>query len=103
MVSILMVLSLVFISPNQVSDYKVFITKNRYEADLWVWKSENRYESKEREEFWTEVNSKYQADFTIRFVRSKYQADLIIYYTDSKYQAGWKNKNHRLKNIMKVK
>jgi hypothetical protein len=102
MVSILMILSTVFISPNQVSDYKVFVTKNRYEADIWIWKSENRYESKNKEEFWTEVDSKYQADFTIRFVKTKYQADLIIYFTESKYQAGWK-KNHRLKNSMKIR
>ena len=99
MASILMALSLFFVTPNQTCDYKIFVTKNRYVADLWVWKSKNRYESKNREEFWTEVRLKHQADFTVRYVKTKYNADLVIYFTDSKYQSGWK-KNHRLKNIL---
>jgi hypothetical protein len=99
MVSILMVLSTVFITPNQNADYKVFVTNNRYEADLWIWKTDSRYESKNKEEFWTETKSKFQSDFTIRFVRTKSQADFVIYFTNSKYQAGWK-KNHKLKNTL---
>jgi len=99
MTSILMSLSLFFVTPNQTCDYKIFVTKNRYVADLWVWESKNRYESKNREEFWTEVRLKCQADFTVRYVKTKYNADLVIYFTDSKYQSGWK-KNHRLKNIL---
>ena len=102
MVSILMILSTVFITPNQTSDYRVFVTKNRYEADLWVWKTESRYESKNKEEFWTEVDSKYKSNFTIRYVRTKYQSDLIVYFTESRYQAGWK-KPHRLKNILNIR
>jgi len=92
----------VFITPNQTSDYRVFVTKNRYEADLWVWKTESRYESKNKEEFWTEVDSKYKSNFTIRYVRTKYQSDLIVYFTESRYQAGWK-KPHRLKNILNIR
>jgi hypothetical protein len=102
MVSILMILSTVFISPNQTCDYRVFVTKNRYEADLWVWKTESRFESKEKEELWTETTSKYQSNFTVRFVKTKYQSDLIVYFTESKYQAGWK-KNHKLKNILNIR
>lgn len=102
MMSILMILSTVFISANQTCDYRVFVTKNRYEADLWVWKTDNRYESKDKEELWTETVSKPTSNFTVRYVKSKYQSDLIVYFTDSKYQAGWK-KNHSLKNILNVR
>ena len=98
----LTILSLVFILPSGTPDYRVFITKNRYEADLWVWKTERRYEAKNIEEFWCETNSKYQSNFTVRIVKTKYQSDLIVYFTDSKYQAGWK-KNHKLKNILNVR
>jgi hypothetical protein len=90
-------LSVFFVTTSTTADYKVFVTKNRSEADLWVWQSKSKYESAGNEEIWFKTNSRYESSFTVRYVTSKYQADIVIYYVDSKYQAGWK-KNHRLKN-----
>lgn len=92
-----MILSLFFVTTSTTSDYKVFVTNNRNEADLWVWESKSKYESLGKEEIWFKTKSRYESSFSVRYVKSKYQADLIIYFTNSRYQAGWK-KNHRLKN-----
>lgn len=97
MSQIIVILSVFFVSTSTFSDYKVYVTKNRYEADLWVCKSNSKYESLGNEEIWFESKSKYESSFSVRYVKSKYQADIIIYYVNSKYDAGWK-KNHRLKN-----
>jgi len=90
-------LTIFYVTTSTTADYRIFVTKNRSEADLWIWKSNSRYESFGKEELWFETNSRYQSSITVRYVKSKYQADLIVYYVDSKYQAGWK-KNHKLKN-----
>jgi|688.fasta_scaffold00957_17 hypothetical protein len=100
--SILVILSLVFISPTKNGDYKVFVTKNKYEADLWVWETESRYEAKKQEQIWFRTTDRYNSNFSVSLVQSKYSSDLVIYYTDSKYQAGWK-KEHRLKNILNIR
>jgi len=102
MVHILMFLSLVVISPNKTSDYKIFVSKNRYEADLWVWKTENRYQAANREDIWYITNNRYNSNFSITFVNSKYNSNLVIYYTDNRYLAGWK-KQHPLKNILNIR
>lgn len=96
---ILMFLSVVFITPNQNCDYKVFVTKDKYQADLWVWKTENKYQSKNVEQVWFETDDRYEADFSVRFVDSRYKADLIIYYTKTKNEAGWK-KPHLLRESL---
>lgn len=99
MVSILLVLSLVFESPNTTADYKVFVTKNKNQADLIIFKTEDKYAAKNTESIWYEVDSKYSADFSIRYVETRYQADLIIYFTKNKYEAGWK-KPHVLRESL---
>lgn len=91
-----MVFSVFFVSTSTTADYKVFVTNNRYEADLWVWEGRSRYECSGKEEYWIQSNSRYQSDFSLRYVRSKYQADLIVFFVKNKSQAGWK-KNHQLK------
>lgn len=99
----LSLLSVFFVTTSGVPDCKVFVTNNRYEADLWVWNSKSKYEAVGKEEWWFETKSKYESSITVRYVKSKYQADLIIYYVDNKYQAGWK-KEHPLKdNLIKRK
>lgn len=97
----LTLLSVFYVSSTNIPDYKVFVTNNRYEADIWVWESKSKYESMGKEEWWFETKSKYESSVTIRYVKSKYQADLIIYFVDKKYQAGWK-KEHPLKNNLIV-
>lgn len=95
--SILMILTVFFVTTSGPSDYKVFVTKNKYEADLWVWESKSKYESMGKEEWWFQTKSRYESSVIVRYVKSKYQADLIIYYTENRYQVGWK-REHRLKN-----
>lgn len=92
----LMIYSVFCISVSTTADYKVFVTNNRYEADLWVWEGRTRFECSEKEEYWIESTSRYQSDFTLRYVRSKYQADLVVFFVKNKSQAGWR-KNHHLK------
>lgn len=99
MSSIFMILSLVFISPNTTADYKVFVTKHKYEADLVVFKTEDKYAAKNSESIWYETDTKYSADFSVRYVPTRYQADLIIYFTKNKYEAGWK-KPHQLRESL---
>jgi len=94
-------LSVFYITTSTTADYKVFVTKNRSEADLWVWETNSKYQSMGNEEIWFKSNSRSQSSFTVRYVKTKYQADLIIYYTNSRYQAGWK-KNHKLKNNLNI-
>lgn len=88
--TILMILSLVFVTPNQNAHYKVFITKDRYQADLWVWKTDDKYQAKNSEQIWFQTDDKYAANFSVKFVDSKSKANLIIYYTKTKNEAGWK-------------
>jgi len=97
MSTIMVFLSVVFVTTSTTCDYKVFVTNNRYEADLWVWETKSKYESLRREEIWFKTKSRYETTFSVRYVKSKYQSDLIVYFVDNKYQAGWK-KSHHLKN-----
>lgn len=97
MSQIMVILSVFFVTTSGTHDYKVFVTKNKYEADLWVWRSKVKYEGFGKEEFWFQTNSKYQSSFTVKYIKLKYKADLIVYFVDNKYQAGWR-KNHPLKN-----
>ncbi len=99
MMNIMLVFSLFFVTTTQNHDYKVFVTKDRYQADLWVWKTEGRYQATNVEQNWFETSSRYDADFTVKFVDSRYKADLIIFYTKNKNEAGWKKK-HKLRGSM---
>lgn len=102
MVSILMGLSLVFTSPSTTSDYKVFVTNRRSEADLVVFKTKSKHLGKVTEWVWHETNSRYESDFTYTFVKSKYTSDLVVFFTTRRSESGWK-KPHRLQNNLKVK
>ena len=95
--SILVILSVFFVSTSTTSDYKVFVTKNKYEADLWVWTGKSRYECLGKEEFWFQSNSRSQSTFSVRWVKTKYQADLVIFFVKNRHEAKWV-KNHPLKN-----
>jgi len=72
------------------SNYKIWITSLKYEADLWVNIVTNRYDVKDdiNSGVWHITRNKYDCDYKIYFVKNKYDADLIIYYVNSKYQAG---------------
>lgn len=96
MLSILTVLSIVFTSPNRFADYKVFVTQNKYEADIWVYKTDNRYQAQQNECFWYEHDIRSTSQFSVTLVKVKSQADLIVWYTDNKYQAQWRNRKHKL-------
>ena len=100
MVSILMVLSTVFITPNPVSDYDVFVTRNKNEADLIVWLTDNRNFSLKREEYWTQTKNRSISNFTIRYVKTKSQSDIVVFFTRNRYESGWR-KSHHLRGRLK--
>jgi hypothetical protein len=95
MVTILTLFSLVFVVPNGTPDYRVFVTKNRWEADLIVYKTINRNETLNKEWFWFITNKRSESKFTVRWVSTRSNADLIVYFTNRRNEAGWK-KSHRL-------
>lgn len=96
MLSILTVLSIVFTSPNRFAHYKVFVTENKYEADIWVYPTQNKAEAQRSECFWYDSDFRSTANFSITLVEVKSQADLIVWYTDNKSQAQWRNRKHKL-------
>lgn len=100
MVSILAVLSTVFIGISPVSDYDVFVTRNKNEAHLIVWLTDNRNLSLKREEYWTQTKNRSISDFTVRYVKTKYQADLVVFFTKNRNEAGWR-KSHPLRGRLK--
>lgn len=93
MVSILMVLSTVFITPNNSQDYRVFVTKNRNEADLVVWLTNNRTLASKHEEYWFQTPNRSLSDFTVRYVKIKNQSDVVVFFTKNRNEAGWKKSN----------
>jgi len=97
MSTILVILSVFFVSTSGTSDYKVFVTKNKYDADLWVWSGKYKYESFGKEEVWYKTKNKNESSFSVRYVNRRYNADLVIFYVKNRYEAGWR-KNHPLKN-----
>lgn len=100
--SILTYLSIVFVTPSVTADYRVYETKIKSEAHLFVWESKTKTESLNEESRWFFASTKTNSNFTIRWVKSKWQSDIIIYKTSSKFEAGWK-KYHPLKNKLHIR
>jgi hypothetical protein len=64
--------------------------ENKYDADLLVYKAENKYDAEGNKGLWFFVDNKYETNKKIFFTDSKYDADLLIFFTDNKYDAGWR-------------
>jgi len=67
--------------------------------DLCVYITNNKNEANDNDEIWYFEKSSFSVDKKIKFVTSF--EDLKIEYVTSKSNAGWKNKNHKLQNILK--
>jgi hypothetical protein len=74
------------------SDVKVFVTDNKINADLLIYKVDHKYEAKENKGSWYFCEYKYQAEKNIFFTEYSYQSDLRVFVVDYKYLAGWINK-----------
>ena len=98
---ILALLSVFIITNNTNTDYRVFVTKNKNEAHLWVWRTNRRFDSRDREEIWFQTNLRHQSDFTVRWVNSRQRADLVVYFVSNRNLAGWR-RNHPLKNNLRI-
>ncbi len=74
------------------AQYDVYVTTNRHEADIFVYKCTSFIESRRQEGMWYFCDSRIDAEKTIYFTSSRMGADFIIYFTDDKREAGWVNK-----------
>lgn len=95
MVSLLVGFSLIFVTQSTLSDYKVYVTQKRHEADLIVFKSESLAYAKNSETIWFSTTSKFLSDVSIRYVKNRHNADVIVYFTKNRNEARW-TKKHRL-------
>ena len=71
----------------------MFISTDKYEVNLWVYITDNKYEVKEElnSGIWYFTTDKFNCDYQVYFTKNKYEADIKIFYTDSKFSAGKRN------------
>ena len=72
------------------ADVKVYVTKNKFEANLWVYVSNYKPDAKNKDEIWYYENYKFgEGTHKIIFVNYKPDANLIVYFVDHKFSAKW--------------
>jgi len=59
---------------------KIFVTDNKYDAQLIVFISDDKFSAKDNSGLWYFTNDKYGADLRIFYINDKYDADIIVYY-----------------------
>ena len=78
----------------------IYVTDNKYKADLKVYKEErnkhsadmiyfetnNKYHAK-KDHIWCFTDNKYKADKKTFWEKNKYSADIKVYETSNKYHA----------------
>jgi hypothetical protein len=79
------------------AQYKIHISENKLDADLWVYVVNNRGTAG-RNGLWYITNNKLEANIKGYFC-SRGMAELIVYFVNVRGEAGWQ-KPHRLKNIL---
>lgn len=82
-----------FIKNEVTAKYKVYITKDSNEANLFVFKV-NKYEDAIGAGLWFIVDNPtlFKNAMTLFEIKNKDQADLVIYYTKNKKSAGYRKK-----------
>lgn len=80
----------IYFSPKVV---KVFLVSDKYEADLWFYKTRDIYEADCKDEIWYFFDSEYGATAVICWVDDKYEADIWVYQVRDKYEARWNKGN----------
>ena len=73
---------------------KVFLVNDRYDADLWFYKMNNKYDAGNKDEYWYFTDDKYDASAIIYWVDNKYDADVIVYQVNDRYDAKWNKGNN---------
>ena len=78
---------------------KIFLVNNKYEADLWFYKTKDIHEADSRDEIWYFSDDEYSATAMICWVEDKYDADVLVYQVRDKYEARWNKGNKFLGRI----
>ena len=83
-----------FIKNPLTAKYRVFITSQPTQANLFVYKTK-KYEEAIGAGIWYIVDNPvlFKNAMTLYEVKSKEEADLIVYYTKNKSEAGYKKLN----------
>lgn len=72
---------------------KAFLTNDKYDADLWFYKVDDKYNADNKDELWFFTDDKYDATAIVCWVNDRYDADLIVYRTNDKYDVKWNRGN----------
>ena len=75
------------------ADRIVFISTDKYNVNLWVYITTDKYEVKKdiNSGIWYFTNEKYESDYKVYLTKNQYEANLLIFYTNSKFSAGIRN------------
>ena len=80
-----------FLTSNKFdADLKVYVTNLSEKCELKVYVTTNQYEVKNElsSGVWVYTKNKYDADYIIYFTDFEYEADLKIYFVNTKQKAG---------------
>ena len=78
---------------------KVFLVADRYEADLWFYKTRDIYEAENKDIIWYFTRDEDKSTATIYWVDDKYDADILVYQVLDRYEAKWNKGNKFLGQI----
>ena len=87
-------LQVCFLEHGGTPDLRIYITKDRYLADVCVYQSDSKQVAANNPCIWYETNQ-MQADKKLMIVNHSTDADLIVYFVDNKAFAQWINKEKR--------
>ena len=75
------------------ADVKIYLVKNRSEADLCVYVTSSQNSAKGKDHVWYYTNRGSQADIKIYFVSSRSQANVTVFIVKNESEAGWLKSN----------
>ena len=78
---------------------KIFLVSDRYEADLWFYKTRDIYEAENKDEIWCFTDNESEATAGVCWVDDKYEADVWVYQVRDKYESKWNKGNKFLGRI----
>ena len=83
-------MALIFITDNKYSaDLKAYKETNKNNADMHYFVTDNKYKAK-GDSIWYFTDNKYKADKKVYWESNKYNSDLKVYKTDNKkFTVNW--------------
>lgn len=72
-----------------ISDFKIYYTDCKSEADLVVYVTNYRQEALGKEEIWHFTEYRSEAGAKVFVTENRSEADLIVYRSSYKSEAGW--------------